>query len=188
MAVALEKKTYTIDDLWELSHQVRDKRLELVKGELRELSPTSPEHGYVELNLGAMLREFVRKHSLGKVVSGEAGFVLSEGANATVRAADVAFISQRKLPDNQLPSRFAPFAPDLVVEVVSANDTFSEVTEKVNDWLEAGVSLVWVVDPQGKKVYVYRKEQPVRTLSENELLSGEDVLPGFECRVSEIFA
>lgn len=186
MAVAAEKRTYTIDDLWELSHQT-DKRLELVKGELRESAPTSPEHGYVELNVGAMLRDFVRKHSLGKVVSGEAGFVLSEGANATVRAADVAFISQQKLPDDRLPSRFASFAPDMVVEVLSPSDTFSGVLDRVNDWLEAGVSLVWVVDPQGRKVYIYRKDQPVRILGENELLSGEDVVPGFECRVGEIF-
>ncbi|MGC8783864.1 MAG: Uma2 family endonuclease [Armatimonadota bacterium] len=186
MAVATKKKTYTVDDLWEMSHST-GKRLELVKGELRELPPTSSEHGYVELNLGAILREFVRQHSLGKVVTGEAGFVLEEGKNATVRGADVAFIRAEKLPEGKLPNHFARFAPDLVAEVLSPSDTFPNVLDKVNDWLEAGVALVWVVDPQGKRVYIYRKEQPVRVVGDDEMLSGEDVLPGFECRVSEIF-
>jgi len=186
MAVATAKKTYTIDDLWELSHRT-GKRLELVRGELQELPPTSTERGYVELNLGAILRDFVRRQSLGKVVSGEVGFVLEEGQAPTVRAADVAFISVHKLPEGRLPDRFAPFAPDLVAEILSPSDTFPGVLDKVNDWLQAGVRMVWVVDPQGRKVYVYRKEQPVRILGEKDPLSGEDVLPGFECRVEEIF-
>lgn len=185
MAIAAEERTYTIDDLWELSHQVRDKRLELVKGELRELVPANEEHGYVAMRLGTIVTVFVMQHNLGYTFAAETGFVLSEDP-ATVRAPDFAFVSRERAPESRS-RHFARYIPDLVVEVVSPNDTFSEVTEKVNDWLEAGVSLVWVVDPQGRKVYIYRKDQPVRILGENELLSGEDVLPGFECRVGEIF-
>ncbi|MDW8105605.1 MAG: Uma2 family endonuclease, partial [Armatimonadota bacterium] len=133
---------------------------------------------------GAVLREFVRQRGLGKVVSGEVGFVLSE---ATVWAADVAFLSQQRLPDGKLPDRFARFAPDLVAEVLSPPDSFSSVLDRVNGWLEAGVRLVWVVDPEGRKVYVCRAGQPVHTLAENDTLSGEDVLPGFRCMVEEIF-
>ncbi len=187
MAVAAEKKTYTVDDLWELSHQT-GKRYELVRGELRELSPTSPDHGYVELNLAAMLREFVKKHSLGKVVSGEVGFVLADEEGATVRGADVAFIRGENLPGGALPSRFARFAPDLVAEVLSPSDSFSSVMEKVDDWLDGGVKMVWLVDSVSQRVVVCRKGEPLHVLGAEETLSGEDVLPGFECKVADIFA
>lgn len=187
MAVAAEKRTYTVDDLWELSHRT-GKRYELVKGELRELAPAGEEHGYVELNLAAALREFVQKHLLGKVVSGEVGFVLADEADSTVRGVEVAFIHREKLPDGSLPSRFARFAPDLVAEVLSPSDGYSEVMEKVNDWLQAGVRVVWVVHPQGRRVIVCRPQQVRRSLDERDVLSSEDVLPGFECKVSEIFA
>jgi len=187
MAVSSPTKPYTIDDLWHLSHAT-GQRYELVRGELVEMAPTSPEHGYIELNLAAMLRAFVREHSLGKVVCGEVGFVLAAGEAATVRAADVAFISTQRLPDGELPKQFAHFAPDLVGEVVSPGDAYSAVMHKIQDWLQARVRLVWVVDPVAKTVAVHRAGTVVRVYGEEDMLSGEEVLPGFECRVSEIFS
>ncbi len=187
MAVTAEKRTFSVDELWELSHR-SDRLLELVRGELREMAPTAPEHGFVELRLGARLMEFVEKQALGAVVTGEVGFVLRATDPATVRAADVAFISAKKLPDGDLPKKFPYFAPDLVAEILSPNDAYGDVMEKVNDWLAAGVNLVWVVDPAHQVVHVYRIGQPVHVLQAGDRLSGEDVLPGFECAVSEIFA
>lgn len=185
MAVALEKRTYTIDDLWELSHR-SDKRLELVKGELRELAPANDEHGYVASQLLLVVAQFVKQHRLGYTFAAETGFVLSEEP-ATVRAPDFAFISRGRAPEDWS-RHFARYIPDLVAEVVSPNDTFTEVTEKVDDWLRAGVRVVWVVDPAQQTVRVYRPDQPVRVLRAEDALSGEEVLPGFECKVSEIFA
>ncbi len=185
MAVALEKRTYTVDDLWELSRQT-DKRLELVKGELRELAPASEEHGYLAMRLGTLVTVFVVQHKLGYTFAAETGFVLSEEP-ATVRAPDFAFVSRERAPEGWS-RHFARFVPDLVAEVVSPNDTFTEVTEKVDDWLKAGVRMVWVVDPVQQTVRVYRREQPVRVLHAEDTLSGEEVLPGFECKVEEIFA
>ncbi|MCS6830053.1 MAG: Uma2 family endonuclease [Armatimonadota bacterium] len=184
MAVAIEKKTYTVDDLWELSHRT-GKRQELVKGELRELAPANEEHGYLAMRLGTLVTLFVMQHKLGYTFAAETGFVLSEDP-ATVRAPDFAFVSRERAPESRS-RHFVRYTPDLVVEVVSPADTFSAVTEKVNDWLEAGVRLVWVVDPEVKKIYVYRTGQPMRALQEEDVLSGEEVLPGFECRVREIF-
>jgi Uma2 family endonuclease len=83
---------------------------------------------------------------------------------------------------------FARLFPDLVAEVVSPSDTFSSVAEKVEDWLKAGVRLVWVIDPATQTVRVYRTGQPTQVLREQDTLSGEDVLPGFACKVSELFA
>lgn len=185
MAVALEKRTYTIDDLWELSHR-SDKRLELVKGELRELAPANDEHGYVASQLLLVVAQFVKQHRLGYTFAAETGFVLSEEP-ATVRAPDFAFVSRERAPEDWS-RHFARYIPDLVAEVVSPNDTFTEVTEKVDDWLRSGVRVVWVVDPAQQTVRVYRPDQPVRVLRAEDTLSGEEVLPGFECKVSEIFA
>ena len=187
MAVAQQQKIHTIDDLWNLSHAT-GQQYELVRGELVEMAPTSPEHGYVELNIASMLRSFVREHALGKVVSGEVGFILAAGEAPTVRAADVAYISTQRLPEGELPKQFADFAPDLVVEVVSPGDSYSSVMHKIQDWLQAGVRVVWVVDPLAKTVAVHREGAPVRIYGEGDILAGEDVLPGFECKVSEIFS
>ena len=79
-------------------------------------------------------------------------------------------------------------APDLAVEVISPNDLASEVNEKIDEYLSAGVSLVWVIDPDSKTVSVYRKDGSTARLRESDELSGEDVIPGFSCKVNDIFA
>lgn len=185
MAIAAEKRIYTIDELWGLSHRT-GRRLELVKGELRELTPANDEHGYVASQLLVVVAQFVKQHHLGYTFAAETGFVLSEEP-ATVRAPDFAFVSRERAPEGWS-RHFARFIPDLVAEVVSPNDTFTEVTEKVDDWLGAGVRMVWVVDPVQQTVRVYRPDQPVRVLHAEDTLTGEEVLPGFECKVLEIFA
>jgi Uma2 family endonuclease len=78
-------------------------------------------------------------------------------------------------------------APDLAVEVVSSRDEFAEVTEKVEEYLAAGIPLVWVIDPENQIVYVHRKDGSVTKLHKNDELFGEDILPGFTCKVAELF-
>ncbi len=184
MAVATAKRTYTVDEFWHLCHQT-DKRLELVRGELRELAPANFEHGLVAGKLQVLVGQFVLSQRLGYVVTAETGFVVSRKP-ATVRAPDMAYVSREHVGEGNF-KRFADFIPDLVAEVVSPSDTFSEVVEKVEDWLNAGVRIVWVIDPATKTVRLYRQGQPTQVLREQDTLSGEDVLPGFECKVSEIF-
>ncbi len=185
MAVAMEKRTYTIDDLWELSHR-SGKRLELVRGEIREMAPAGDEHGYVAGQLLVIVSQFVKQHRLGYTFAAETGFVLAQEP-ATVRAPDFAFVSRERAPEGWC-RQFARYIPDLVAEVVSPGDTFVDVMEKVDDWLNAGVKMVWVVNPAQQTVHVYRSGQPVRVLNAQDMLTGEDVLPGFECKVAEIFA
>ncbi|GIV21509.1 MAG: hypothetical protein KatS3mg023_3260 [Armatimonadota bacterium] len=187
MAVATAKKTYTIDDLWELSHRT-GKRLELVKGELRELTPSGWEHGRLCARIARLLDEYAEREETGIVLGAEAGCILQGGDHPTVRAADAAYVRTERLPQGVVPQRFGEVPPDLVVEVLSPSDTFSEVAEKVSDWLQAGVQLVWVVDPADHTVSVHRAGHPVRVLHEEDVLQGEEVLPGFQCKVSEIFA
>ncbi len=186
MAVAAEKKTYTSDDLWELSHRT-GKHYELVRGELRELAPAGEEHGFVAGRVIALLAQYVDSKRLGYLFAAETGFVLQEGERATVRAPDVAFVQRERLPEGRMSPFFSRVIPDLVVEVLSPSDTYVSVLDKVNDWLNAGVKAVWVVDPASREVVVHKQSGSVHILRKDDVLSGEEVLPGFECKVSEIF-
>jgi Uma2 family endonuclease len=185
MAITTEKRKYTIEDLWELSHRT-DKRLELVRGELRELAPANEEHGYITMQIAVVVAQFVKQHQLGYTFAAETGFVLSEEP-ATVRAPDFAYVSRERAPE-RWSRHFARFVPDLVAEVVSPTDTYGEVAQKVQDWLDFGVRMVWVVDPATRTVAVHRGGGTFRIYGEEDTLSGEDVLPGFVCKVSEIFS
>jgi Uma2 family endonuclease len=159
-------------------------RLELVRGEVVREPPTGFEHGDIAFGIGLLLRTFVDENALGKVVGTETGFVLSDEP-PTVRAPDVAFVREDRLGFD--PRRFAPLAPDLAVEILSPSNTMSEIHEKVLDYVAAGTSLVWVVDPRSHTVTVYRSRDAIRMLTADDELDGADVLPGFRCKVSALF-
>jgi Uma2 family endonuclease len=103
-----------------------------------------------------------------------------------VRRPDACYIVAGRFERNEIPDGFIRLAPDLVIEVVSPNDSYYEVEQKVGEYLEAGVRLVWVIDPSNRKVKVYRNDGGVIQVDETAELSGEDVLPGFNCRVSDL--
>jgi Uma2 family endonuclease len=106
----------------------------------------------------------------------------------TVRAPDFAFIHKDRLPAVDPEEAFWPGAPDLAVEVLSPADTVAEVDDKVKAWLTAGALMVWVVNPKWESVTVYRSATNITTLTKNDQLEGQDVVPGFACRVEDIFA
>ena len=159
-------------------------RYELVKGELRRTSPAGGEHGAVIWNLSGLLAPHVKV--IGQGFGAETGFKIASDPD-TVRAADIAFVRRERIPEGGIPKNFWEIAPDLVVEVISPGDTYSEVEEKVEDWLNAGVRAVWIVDSKRRIVTVYRSLTDVTRLSEGDELDGGDVVPGFRCKVSEIF-
>ncbi|HLF96615.1 MAG TPA: Uma2 family endonuclease, partial [Methylococcaceae bacterium] len=119
------------------------------------------------------------------VFAAETGFILARDPD-TVRAPDVAFIRQDRLEQTGIPTGYWPGAPDLAVEVISPSDTYTEVEDKVCDWLEAGTRLVIVVNPRKQAVTVYRSAKQVRLLTGDEVLDGADVIPGWALPVSEI--
>jgi Uma2 family endonuclease len=162
-------------------------RYELIAGELRMMSPAGWRHGAAAGKLHGLLAPHVVAHNLGAVLAAETGFLLSRDPD-TVRAPDIAFVAADRWHAAPPRESYWPGAPDLAVEVVSPSDTFQEVQEKVEAWLRAGARMVWVVSPQPRDVTVYRPARESRTLSEEDQLSGEDVLPGFHCRVGEIFS
>jgi Uma2 family endonuclease len=161
-------------------------RYELIKGELITMSPAGSEHGAIVVNLTVLLAQHVKANKLGIVFGAETGFKIAENPD-TVRAPDVAFISRERIPESGIPKEYWRGAPDLAVEVLSPGDAARKVEEKVNEWLSAGAKLVWTVNPKHKSITVHRATVEALTLSEDDELSGEDVVPGFRCRVSEIF-
>ncbi len=161
-------------------------RYELIAGELKKMSSAGSEHGVIVVRVTRSLANYVAEDELGVVFGAETGFLLSRNPD-TVRAPDVAFVGRERIPAEGIPKAFWLGAPDLAVEVVSPGDTIAEVDEKVSTWLNAGTVLVWVVNPKWCSVTVYRSATDIKTLTENEQLDGEEVLPGFRCRVGDLF-
>lgn len=188
--MVIRERFYTVDDLWELSHQIEyvDKRLELSEGMLIEMSPAGGKHGMLALRLGRLIGNYVEAHHLGETTAAETGYILGKRADGkdTVRAPDVGFISAARVPENGLPDGYIPFAPDLAVEVVSPNDDAEDIHHKVNQFLKAGTRLVWVAYPKTQSVVVHTA-QASHTLELDATLDGADVLPGFSLTVKAIF-
>lgn len=176
--------SFSADDLWALPHD--GMRHELVKGELRTMAPSSFEHGGIIINLSIPLGQFVKVKKLGVVAGAETGFIISRNPD-TVRAPDIAFVRAERIPASGSPKNFFPGPPDLAVEVLSPSDTLFEVEEKVEDWLTVGTVAVWVVNPRKRTVTIYTAAQAPRTLAESEMLRGDELIPGFEFPVKDIF-
>lgn len=134
------------------------------------------------------MAEHVAQRGGGEVLVGDVGFVLRLPADPErVRGPDVAFVSNDRLPQGRLPEGFIEGAPDLAVEVLSPGDNPLDVQQKVRDWLEGGARLVWVVAPQARTVTVYRPDGTARLLMEEEILEGEQVLPGLAIPLGQVF-
>jgi Uma2 family endonuclease len=135
--------------------------------------------------IGALLYQHTHAHRLGCVTLGTG--LITERNLDTVGGPDVAFWSAERLPMYQMPEVYPDVAADLCVEVLSPGDNPRQVQAKVREYLQHGVRLVWVVDPEWHNMTVYRHAEEGWLLWENATLSGEDVLPGFQCRVGELF-
>ena len=176
-------KLLTADDLLRLySEGVRG---ELVRGVLSETIPTGYEHGKIVAKLTTRLGVFVESQNLGDLTASDSGVWLERNPD-TVREPDIAFFSTEKMPAGVRVTGYAEVAPDLVVEVASPSDSHRHVNDKALMWLRYGVRLVWVVYPETRTVEAHREGYPVSTLTENDMLDGLDVLPGFACMVSDI--
>ncbi len=162
-------------------------RYELVRGELRRMSPASHRHGRIVLNLTTPLDQFVRAHALGAVYAAETGFKLASDPDM-VRAPDVAFVRRERVDAVGEIEGYWPGAPDLAAEIVSPNDAYTEVEETVMDFLMAGTRMVLVVNPRQRIVTVYRALADISILTENDTVDGEDVVRGWTLPVQALFA
>ena len=159
---------------------------ELIRGEVVFMTPPGMEHGNFTGEINAQLRSYVHRRKLGKVVVGDVGFVLARDPD-TVRGPDVAFIRRSRIPKSGLPKGYFEGAPDLAVEVVSPSDRWSEIEEKVREYIAAGARLVWVINPSTQTAHVYRVDGSVSRLTEKDALKGEDVVPGFSLSLRTLF-
>jgi Uma2 family endonuclease len=172
----------TAEQLLEMS--IPDKHVELVRGVLVVREPPGGRHGRIAMNLAVELGMHVRTHQLGVVYAAETGFTLSRHPD-TVRAPDVAFIRHDRLPSPE-PAGYPELGPDLVVEVLSPGDRAGEILTKVGEWLSAGTQLVWVIDPERRIARVYRHDGGEAIVTAAQALDGEDVVPGFSCRLDAV--
>jgi Uma2 family endonuclease len=162
-------------------------RYELVAGELHEMPLAGGEHGFVGGSALGRLGAFLDQHPEvgGGLFAAGTGFRIARHPD-TVRAPDVAYVSAARLPQARV-CGYPEMAPDLVVEVVSPNDTASEVLSKAEAWLWAGVRIVWVLYPTTRSAMVYQADGSVQLLHEEDSIQGDAVLPGFTGRLSDLF-
>ena len=160
---------------------------ELIKGELIRMPPPGHIHGRVTMRIAGPLYQYVLSNNLGIVYAAETGFLIHQNPD-TVRAPDAAFVEQRRVDSAVEGEGYWVGAPDLAVEVVSPSDSVGYVEDKVEQWIEAGSRLVWVISPKLRTVTVYRSLANITILTEKDTLDGNDVLSGFRIRVEEIFA
>lgn len=162
-----------------------DRRCELVRGEIVDMSPPAMKHGVYAIRLGGLMDTFAGQHNLG-VVGTEFGVVLGRNPD-TVRAPDLSFVAAHRISDPDGEGYFEG-APDLAVEILSPGDRKSEVYRKLSDYFEAGTRLVWVLDPRRKQVVVHHPDGSSEIYSGDQEVPGEDVLPGFSFRPAQIFS
>lgn len=162
-------------------------RYELVRGELRKMAPAGNEHGEIAAIMTGLLFQHVRAYKLGAIYAAETGFKLASDPD-TVRAPDLAFVRQERKEEVGKVQGFWPGPPDLAVEVISPNDNYTEVEEKVSDYLAAGTRMVVVVNPRQRTLTVYRSLRDIRVLQEGDTLDAGNAVPGWQLTVAELFA
>ena len=159
---------------------------ELVQGKVIRMAPPDRRHGYVCLKAARMLANWVEDHDLGRVMSNDSG-VITERDPDTLRGADVAYYSYERLPRGPLPKGYGPEVPELVFEVRSTHDRWRDVVEKVMEYLDAGVLVVVVLDPDARSADVYRADAEPRRLGPEDELTFPGLLEGFSARVGRLF-
>ncbi len=180
MPVTTSKKFWTDEELLGIKHEGK---VELVDGELIKMTPAGGEQGRVNMNLAARLHSYVRRHKLGEVYDAQTGFRPHEN----MRAPDTSFVRKERLPGGKTPEGLIPVPPDLAVEVLGPKETIADYEGKIGEYLDWGVPLIWLIDPKTKTVTVIRQNGERVTLKGNDVLSGEEVVPGFKIRVRKVF-
>ena len=173
----------TAEDLYALPDE---RRGELIRGGMSTVAAVGNPHWRLTGRLIRWVSAFVYERGLGEV-GPEGGFILGRDPD-TVLAPDLAFIRTENIPPRGQRRGFHAIVPDLVAEVLAPSNTASEINEKVRIYLDAGVRLVWVVDPRLRTVNVHDATGVGRMLGTGDTLDGGDVLPGFTLPLAELFA
>jgi Uma2 family endonuclease len=187
MATVTEPKTKTLMTAEQFMEMEDEGLHELVRGEVIEVALPDFRHGVVCSKIDRRLGNYGEESGFGYTLCNDSA-VRTERGPDTVRGADVAFYSNARYPLSPTAPKIPDIAPDLAVEVYSPSNRRGETLEKVNEYLKAGVLMVWVVHPERRTVAVYRPDDPIPVvLSDRDVLENLPELPGFRCPVTELF-
>ena len=179
-----KRKLLTAEDLLELHS--KGVKGELIRGVLAETVSAGVEHGKTTAKFTIKIGIFVEPRKLGTIVTSDSGVLVGRNPDV-VREPDVAFTSVERMPLDTRIRGYSEVPPDLVIEVASPGDSVRALYDKAHMWLGHGVRLVWVADPDTRTVDVYRQDGPIITMTEDDTLDGDPVLPGFTLPVQEVF-
>ena len=181
MAVAADKlsRKMTEDEFMRLPHDGR--KWELVNGEAREV-PTNVEHDAISVNLVVLMGPHAKGH--GFMTVGQAGFRMSDD---NIRCPDVSYTRKDRVPGGKPPRTFGVVAPDLCIEIISPSEDRPDMMQKVYEYFDSGAEFVWHVFPELQKVVVYTSPLDAKEYDADDELSGGNLLPGFTCRVAQLF-
>ena len=184
MTAAVEERLWTVGDLFALPDD--GYVYELSRGRLIRTAPASWLPGVVSAHINELVNAYVREHGLGFCADAQTGYQLSDAPDS-VRAPDLGFVRAERVSRDNLPTRFFPGPPDLAVEVKSPTDRMADVLQKIGEYLDAGVRLVWFFNPERRSAIVFRPDGSVTLLQADDELDGEDVLPGFRLPLTQIW-
>jgi Uma2 family endonuclease len=177
-------KLITAEEFARMPNPEDGSQQELVRGEILTMPPPKGLHGACCSKIDRRLGIYVDMHHSGRLFVNDTGFITERDPD-TVRGLDIGYWTYERLP--QIPiDEYIEVAPDLAVEVLSPGNRPGQIREKVREYFNRGVRMVWIVDPFDRTIMVYRSADEGRIFHENATISGEDVLPGFSCTVSEL--
>lgn len=182
-----ERRKMTPDEFWEFCAKNRKLRAELTKvGDVIIMPPTGFETSDRNGEIVFQLKLWSKKDKSGKVTESNGGFILPNGA---VFAPDASWTSNQRLKKftAEQKKKFLPLSPDFVIELRSESENLSELKNKMEEYIENGVRLGWLIDPKNKRVSVYQRDKKVEILENPKTVSGENVLKGFELDLTEIW-
>ena len=177
----------TPEEFWDFCQDNRKLRAELTKeGDVIIMPPTGFRTGIKNSDINLQLGLWAKNNRMGKVTDSNAGFVLPNGATY---APDATWTDKKRLEKFSAEEleKFLPLCPDFVIELRSRSDSLKELQEKMQDYIDNGTSLGWLIDPKNKQIFIYRPDKEMEVLRHPKTVSGEDVLVGFELDLSEIW-
>jgi Uma2 family endonuclease len=182
MSTITQKKLLTAEEFFLLPQPPDGSQQELVRGEIVNMPPPGALHGVTQAKTSRRLGNFLDAGP-GGTLTCESGFITERDPDS-VRGPDISYWSKERL--KEIPVGYIEIAPDLLVEVLSPSNTWKKIRAKLKEYFERGVRLVWVISPEDRTLTIYRTLDEGRVLHENATVTGEDVLPGFTCRVSDL--
>jgi Uma2 family endonuclease len=179
----VRKAVFTGDDLFDIQ-AATGKNYELVRGELFEVAPPTIRHGEIQMRFGRKLDEWSENSNAGRVFV-ESGFRLERNPD-TVRGPDISFVARGRLTREQTRRGYPDIAPNVAVEIRSPNDSWAYLGQKAKEYFAAGTRLVIFVEPD-QFVELLRPNGERNRLGLDDVIEADDVLPGFRCRVRDLF-